>query len=392
MHASLWTYPWDLHDEGVETALRLIRDEGRLGGVSLAANYHTSKCLLPHNPRRAVYFSESGALEFAPRPDYYGRIAPRPSALAREADVWGETARLADRLGLELRAWVIGLHSTALGSAYPECAIENAFGDRYLHSLCPSQPDVRAYLVGLTTDLAGRYPVAALELESVEFMGFRHGFHHEKVGIPLDAWHTFLLDLCFCDACRRAATASGVDVASLRAFVRTSLVAYFDADLPPPAADESLLAATQAALDRDDLRGYLAMRNRAVADLVGALRDGLDRRGLSADLLCFASSPGGWREGSDPTLLRAVADGFILPYADSGREMVAAARRLRLAIGEATPLIAAVDATYPRTAMAEDVADRLQACGDMDVTGVNIYNYGLMRRATLRAIGERLGR
>ena len=38
----------------------------RVDTVSLAVCYHTGKLLLPHNPRRKVYYPEDGALFFSP--------------------------------------------------------------------------------------------------------------------------------------------------------------------------------------------------------------------------------------------------------------------------------------------------------------------------------------
>ena len=77
--------------------------------------------------------------------------------------------------------WSRGLWApTARGSASNsrECVVENAFGDRYRHSLSPAHPDVREYLVALATDVASHGP-GAIELESFGYLAFRHGFHHE---------------------------------------------------------------------------------------------------------------------------------------------------------------------------------------------------------------------
>ena len=58
------------------------------------------------------------------------------------------------------------LHNTLLGTAHPEATVANAFGDRYVYSLCPSAPEARAYAVGLARDVTENYPVIGISLES----------------------------------------------------------------------------------------------------------------------------------------------------------------------------------------------------------------------------------
>ena len=56
--ATIYTYPWDLSDEGVDNALNTIADTAGLNSVSLAQSYHVSTYFLPHNPRRPLYWGE----------------------------------------------------------------------------------------------------------------------------------------------------------------------------------------------------------------------------------------------------------------------------------------------------------------------------------------------
>jgi len=52
MRLSMWTYPWDVVDLGVDTVVRDVRDRARLNGVSLAAAYHAGRFLQPRSPRQ----------------------------------------------------------------------------------------------------------------------------------------------------------------------------------------------------------------------------------------------------------------------------------------------------------------------------------------------------
>ena len=93
------------------------------------------------------------------------------------------------------------LHNTRLGLLHPELCSRNAFGDIAYFGLCPCQPEARRYVVALVAELTYAYAPDSVELESPTFMGFVHGFHHEKDGVGLAPEDDFLLSLCFCPAC-----------------------------------------------------------------------------------------------------------------------------------------------------------------------------------------------
>ena len=81
--------------------------------------------------------------------------------------------------GMAANAWLVLLHNTRLGEAHPEATVENAFGDRYVYSLCPAAPAARRYAVALCADLSDHYPVRGISLETPGFLPYAHGFHHE---------------------------------------------------------------------------------------------------------------------------------------------------------------------------------------------------------------------
>ena len=66
MEYSIWVYPWDLLDAGVEHAVNELSDSG-FTTLSVAATYHAGRLLLPHNPKRTVCFLEDGVAYFEPR-------------------------------------------------------------------------------------------------------------------------------------------------------------------------------------------------------------------------------------------------------------------------------------------------------------------------------------
>ena len=64
---SVWAYPWDIADEGVNVALDWLRDAG-FDAIELCPNYHAISTFSPRNRKRSIFYSEQGAVYFpAPR-------------------------------------------------------------------------------------------------------------------------------------------------------------------------------------------------------------------------------------------------------------------------------------------------------------------------------------
>src|SRR5947209_19728260 len=114
MYAALYTYPWDVIDESADRFCERAREQLGVDTISLAASYHAAKLILPHNPRRKVYYPEDGSLFFRPDPAAFAHspIQPHVSALAREEDVLDSLCRAAEKAGLGVIALTVCLHNT----------------------------------------------------------------------------------------------------------------------------------------------------------------------------------------------------------------------------------------------------------------------------------------
>ena len=134
MRKAMYTYAWDLQEEGVKAVASRLRDAG-LNTITLATSYHAGKFLRPHAPRRKVYFPEDGAVYFRPSLTRYRRIKPRVASMADDFDALRELETHAS--DFDRVSWTVGLHNTPLGIAYPDLTAQNAFGDPLLNSLCP---------------------------------------------------------------------------------------------------------------------------------------------------------------------------------------------------------------------------------------------------------------
>jgi hypothetical protein len=251
MESSIFAFATDFADEGVETVLDNVQERGGLGGVTVAAAYHEGRDVFPHNPVRKIRFLESGAVFFRPDPDRWSKLRLRPP-VSESAGVFTEIVEAAERRGLAVRAWTVFLHNGALAAEHPDCAPENAFGDRYVTDLCPANPDARDFARALAADVA-RHGVASICSESLHYHALEHGYAHERYFVPLGPRVRYLLGLCFCPHCLAAADALGVDGEVVRDRAREEVERAF-------AGDE-----TTGEPERDE---YARVREQVVTSLV----------------------------------------------------------------------------------------------------------------------------
>ncbi len=273
MYKGMYTYPWDLADEGIGTATGRMRDCG-INTVTLAASYHAGKFLRPHSPAGKVYFPEDGTVYVRPRADRYGAIKPIRSKLAGERDVFAELK--AEAPDMARVAWTVCLHNTPLGMRHPEFTVRNCYGDSYVYSLCPAYEEVRRYVVTLCVDMAERYELDGLALETPGFLPFDHGFHHEFFLLPMNRWAGWLLGLCFSEGTIAAAEALGIDAERLRWQACAALDSFFAQ--PEPVPDHVAAEWWIADLIADpEWAVFLSWRCQLVADLVAEVRAALPR-------------------------------------------------------------------------------------------------------------------
>ncbi|MHB0857222.1 MAG: hypothetical protein ACYC5M_06585 [Anaerolineae bacterium] len=365
--AAIWCYPWDLLAEGPDESLARIAETG-LTGISLAVSYHSGMLLLPHNPRQKVRFLEDGALYLRPEPTAFAglEIQPRRSALADEQDPLEVICRAARRQGLEVICWTVCCHNSYQGERHPELVLHNAYGDRYPFALCPSQPAVQAYLEALVRAL-GAYPVARVQLESYDYMGFHHGHHHEKVLLNLGSLATALLGLCFCPACRREADARGVDWAAAREATQGRLEQAL-------AGDTLELGGATLAAAAPELAPYLAVRDDVVVQLVRRLATA-----CGTPLSLIEVEPGVY-----PGVADAVGEITACAYHTAPERVTEQTLSARRLVGPGTSLAIGLEANPHITPMAENMLAKVQAARSAGADALYLYNYGLM---PLRSLG-----
>jgi hypothetical protein len=393
----------------MSTVLDNIAGRAGIGGVTMAAAYHHGRDIFPHNPVRKVHFLEGGTVFFKPDPSRYRGLllTPLTSALAKESDVLVDLRREASARSLRTRAWTVYLHNHALGEAHPECACRNAFGDAHLTDLCPSNPDVRAYVNALTADI-GAKGVSTVVAESLHFHGLEHGFHHERYFIELGAFGRYLLGLCFCDHCMEAARRRGVDAEALKSETRRELERRFNSR-PAPETQE---------LDRDEvgafaggrLSGYLDTRSETVASLVAEAAKSAATEGARFAFIDLSGAVKGYATGNpqgDPAPAIAWQFGIDIGAVAKACGQIEAIgyaadpERLRLDLAAYRSTVGDSSLSVILRPMAPDcdspanLAAKLAVAREAGVTEAGFYHYGFMRLESLdlirSALDERRG-
>ena len=379
MTHAIWAYPWDLHDIGLDEALSEIATAG-IDGVSLATSYHAGRFLQPGNPRRRVYFPEDGTVYYRPDPARWSEAEIAPRAARIVGDEGDMLRALVDRReagGPAVHCWTVCLHNTRLGQDHPDHVSRTCFGDPALYGLCPSSPAARDYVAGLVAEISHLYRPDRIELESPCFMGFAHGYHHEKDGLGLLPEDVFLLGLCFCDHCRARAAGAGVDVEPARRFAAERLGAAFDRALPEP-QQPGFPSEGLAAWDDTPLAAFLAWRTEPVTSLIARCREvaHAETQALLIDV------DDAWMGGVDRAAAAAACDGVLLcAYTVPAEEVATVLSHARAEIGDRT-LVAGFQLFHPEVAGPADYAARLAAALPL-VDGTNHYNLGLVPRARL---------
>ncbi len=382
---SVWAYPWDLHDMGIDAAVATLTVQG-VDMISLATSYHAGRFLQPGNPKRRVWFPQDGTVYYSVDDARWEGTEIKPlqaDIVATEGDYLGELVARRDTGGTKVSCWTVCLHNTRLGIAHPDHVMRTAQGDPHFYALCPSSPAARAYVTGMAAEISHRYRPDRIELESPDFMGFDHGFHHEKDGLGLLPEDRFLLGVCFCDHCMTRARSAGVPAEAARDRVNALLDAAFARELPRPQFSGFPQQALDAFRDTPDLHAYLVWRTEPVATLIAEIRASTH----PATQLLVIDAEGSWWGGVDLGRIAPHCDGVLYcVYAVPAPRITPLLAGVRRVIGPAKILIAGYQLFYPEVADAVDLRDRVSAATGL-ADGFNFYNLGLVPAQRLHWIG-----
>ena len=386
METSIFAFATDLADEGLGPVLDNVQRRGGLDGLTVAAAYHEGRDVFPHNPVRKVRFLESGAVFFQLDPARWREVRLQPP-VSEVADILPELVGAAERRGLVVRAWTVFLHNGALAAAHPDCAPENAFGDRYITDLCPANPDVRAFARALAADVA-RLGIASICAESLHYHPLEHGYAHERYFVPLGLAARCLLGFCFCPHCVDAARGRGVDAEAVRSFARAELERIFAGGTEDAA--EELDPDWLGTLAGGELAGYLRAREETVASLVAEVAETARAHGASFEFIDPSGAVKGyatgrptgapapsiaWQLGVDVAAVARACDGIeAIGYAAEPERL----RHDLAAYGEAAVSVA-LRPTPPDCESADNLRAKVELARELGLRRADFYHYGLMR-------------
>lgn len=402
VNGDIYAFATDLLDEGVDSALdQMLSPEG-MTGVTVAATYHVSRDVFPHNPRRTVGFLDAGCYFRPDRARYLASgVEPVEHESCRDVDPLAVLREATHARGAALNAWLVCLHDVPAGMARDDLVQHNVFGDPLRTELCPAHPQVRTYLTAMCADLA-RYGCDSLLVESLHFHPFRHGYHHERCLVELDPLTEFLLGLCFCEHCTSWA-ASGVDVARLSRWCTTATRRVLSGGAAP-GGGPGLVREEVAELAGGELGGYLQMREEVVSTLVGELVAALGQgshfryQDPTGSVKGYATGDPqggpavdeGWQFGIDATRISAAVDDYrMLGYARDPLRLELEARAVRSRIGD-TPLSCVLRPSPPDSDGARAIREKLDVLASLDIRNAGFYHYGLLPHSRLVDLADAL--
>ncbi|OJU85638.1 MAG: hypothetical protein BGO06_10555 [Shinella sp. 65-6] len=388
MHLSMWTYPWDIQDQGLEALAADLAGRAGLNTVSMATSYHAGRFLQPRSPRQKAYFPEDGTVYFRPDESLWQDKTIRPlmaENVAERGDMLAALTKARAQTGLKVSCWTVCLHNSRLGMLHPGHVTRNAFGNANYYNLCPSSPAARDYVVTLVRDITTNHRPDMLELESPNFMGFAHEYHHEKDGVGLNAEDDFLLSLCFCDHCTARAQKAGVPVEGARRTVARFIAEICERAVPERQFPDFPEAGIDAFRAHPELHAFLAWRSEPVTSLIGEIRAAAD----PATRIVLIDLKDGWLGGVDLAAVGRLCDGAILCCYDMTPEAVGEVIRTgRALLGPDKFLGLGLRVFYPEVDGPEILTARVKNAVEAGVDGVNFYNYGLIPARRLDWVGE----
>jgi hypothetical protein len=403
---SAFLFAHDVLDETADVVLDRLQQAG-LDGAVMAAAYHHSRDVFPHNPRRKVAYLEGGTVYFHPRQERYTTLTPRVAAVAEAEDPLETLCAAAQRRGMRTSAWLVVLHNTRLAMEAPHCAPKTALGDPLLNSLCPAHPEVRQFAQSLAADVA-RYELESIKLEALAYMPFDHGYHHERSFVPLSPNLRFLLGVCFCEHCLEHARAMYVDADYVWRWAAEKITSVLESAAnethETEIEDEQLRAACSGEFGRFldarlDVVTSLAERVTAAVHTVSP-QTRVTFLDLSGATLGYATGRPAtertattiaWRDGIDVAAIGRACDavGMLGYFADADRlQREVGAYQGLLAGG---PLEVVLRPMPPDSTTADELAAKVAVLRELGIGTLGFYHYGLMRLEALGWIARATG-
>lgn len=389
MYASMWSYPWDYVDIGMDNALDELQSIG-LNDVSLITSYHAGRFLQIRSPKRKAYFPQDGVLYYNADPENFKhlRIKPKVGEFAKDhPDFFHELTQKSKNRGMTVSGWTVCLHNTRIGYEYPEVCVHNAFGDTVYYNQCPANEHVRQYILALLADIDQNLPLCSIQLESMNYMGFAHEYHHEKDGVGISAYEDFLLSLCFCRSCMQAGNAAGIDMTAVQEYVKEQICECLNSDRKEIQSCRFSSEGLSFFKDNPEMLAYLKQRSRTVTSLMAEARKHVHHSQLY--FLSLLTNLDSWLFGVDLVEISKFCDGVVICSYDCDEEKAAGdVYTSRGVFNPGTKIITGMRAFYPEYANGDQFVSKVQSVLNESRDGFIFYNYGLIPKKQLEWVAR----
>ncbi len=392
-------YPWDIHDEGMETILDNLQNEAGCNAAYCIALMHHEKRPLHdnyyhHNPVRKRYIPEDSRAYWMPDWDMYkdSKIKPITSDrdFLKDTD-WLEIFVKALRErgmkpGVEISH--TPLDKVRSKEEFPDCIQQDIYGNILGQNLCWNSQDARIYIQSLARELVTRYDVEMIQTCSRLFAGGDPSLH-PLLGVCLGG--------CFCNNCEKQAKSHGLDWEGIKTIVRywADVVSGATVELRE---DKFLLnrgdsSPVMLLLEEPLLYDWLKFRCDSIVEHFGELSEAIHKANSDVDFRFNTCWPKAEMIGLD---LKADA-----PHIDSVRTMVYAEKtgdiervrnkskwlaNVRRQIGEDVPIISAIAPRAKATPELIKLGIKTVVLGGADGLSFGFYDGATIER--LRAIKE----
>lgn len=378
MGFGLYCYPWDLIDEGAAAVYQRIRDWG-INRLQIATTYHRFQAVLPHNPIRHTLVSGDT------RTYYRRRDATDPELLFESDPRWSDdlaaAVELARDFDIKVSGWTIALHYAPWFRQFPQYSVRNLYGESFPTAVCPSHPDVRAFVKWLALDVAERLRVDEVELETPSWGRFFNPVQelHDRIGVSLGPLDELALSWCFCPRCTAAGHDAGIDVDSLVAGLRADLAATFASGSGRQGPLRQLFGERAARLP--ELAQYAELRSRTVGSMLADVQAACP---VPVSAVVYAPLA----TGLDPaTVQQSIAQPSAQGYTADTDDLASMVGDLVPAgqLGKGWRVaLSLFEECAPSSHTLHRHLDRL---GELGATDVSFYNYGLAPTAVLEQMG-----
>lgn len=365
-----WCYPWDLEDEGYETAIGRLAGEIGVDAISLGLVLPDIVQFRPRSTGGPRTVRRPAAAHFKPSAESYVNtpLCPPAASWMKSRNPIEQIAGTAERNGLKLRAWIVACDNVTLVKRHPSAGCVDVFGDAITGRLCPSNPDVRQYIAGLVEDLVSNYSVDAVELQSVDFGEEAIPSEPHETNFDFGTIGRVLKNWCLCAACRQRAEELDIDSRAVESAVRAILERVLRLEPLQYETFEELMGEVSV------LGDYARMRCEAVSSLIRTVRKRAGGRLLLH--VPHDESVG----GTEVQSLSEYCARFVIPPSRGPRDPSpgAVSERFQRASLGADRLEIGVNGHPPHINQGPDLVKWVREAWQAGYGGIGFANYGVM--------------